>query len=136
MTARSGSDAHLNLKRPSGLGSRGPYNKDAAVAMLWRQYKENARKKGRSFNITQEELRFLTSAHCYYCGTEPYQKIRTKHGREYVYNGLDRRCNAEGYELDNTVACCGTCNWMKGELDEQDFIDRVRVIAARFKPAP
>lgn len=39
-----------------------------------------------------------------------------------VYNGLDRRDNAQGYTLENTVPCCKFCNFAKNVYSEEDFI--------------
>lgn len=38
--------------------------------------------------------------------------------------------NTRGYVADNCVACCKTCNYMKGSLDARTFVERCGQISA------
>jgi hypothetical protein len=55
---------------------------------------------------------------CYYCGYK---------NSDFV-NGIDRIDSKKGYILDNCVACCKMCNYMKGSLSVDVFIKRVEHI--------
>jgi hypothetical protein len=55
---------------------------------------------------------------CFYCG----------HSEIYGVNGVDRKDNAVGYTLENSVPCCATCNFAKRQMTVAEFIawvDRV-----------
>jgi dihydroxyacid dehydratase/phosphogluconate dehydratase len=80
--------------------------------MFWK-YKDNAKKRARPFTLTKEEFRKLTRQKCHYCG-------RT--ATLIQCNGIDRVDNALGYSLNNCVACCKKCNYMKRVMLVNDFI--------------
>lgn len=79
-------------------------------------YKNSAgdRKKDWSDEMTQEICEKLFKSQCHYCG------------KKYVPNGyllgIDRVDNTKGYCIDNCVACCDVCNFMKRCHSEENFI--------------
>jgi hypothetical protein len=79
------------------------------------RYVYSAKKRGIDFNLTSEDFNTLLLLDCHYCG-------------EPKANGVDRKNNGRGYYSDNVVACCKTCNYMKGRLDYQEFFDHMRKI--------
>lgn len=83
-------------------------------------YKRGARIRNYIFDITQEEFTRLVSLPCAYCGkvSEP----------EVNLNGLDRVYNDLPYTLDNVVPCCSVCNFSKGQLDFDQFIEHTRKV--------
>lgn len=104
--------------------------------------KNNAKQRNLSFTLTKAEVKFYTSKNCSYCDKSPKTLATTspkamtieglKHS-EYLYNGLDRVNNNLGYELNNIVACCGLCNWMKKDLSKKDFIFHIKTIYETLK---
>ena len=108
---------------------------EAALNDLFGRYKRQARQRGYSFNLDKAEFRDLVSADCHYCGAPPAQVVQARYGRNggVVYNGVDRVDNTQGYEADNVVSCCGTCNRAKSVMSVADFTDWVRRVAATFK---
>lgn len=112
--------------------------KYTALKELYRHYKYNAKRRNLSFNLTVEEFGNITRQPCTYCGSLPTQKMFSKGGRGYrsyyrdvhpwIYNGIDRKDNTRGYELDNCVPCCGTCNWLKGSMNSGLFLAHITKI--------
>ena len=102
------------------------HNGQAAFNQLYLRYERGAKTRGLRFDLTKEDLSFLTQMNCYYCGTEPFQIIRgpTFNG-SYTYNGIDRIDNARGYAMNNVVSCCGLCNRMKGTLKPIEFLEHI-----------
>jgi hypothetical protein len=96
----------------------------ASFNNIYNGYKNRARRKQIEFNLTDAEFRKLTSSNCHYCGVEP-QQYTAYHKRKcfgvYVYNGIDRIDNAEGYVTTNCVPCCGICNKAKRDLTYEEF---------------
>lgn len=108
-------------------------------------YRQNCKRSGRSFSLTMDEFKDLTSKNCEYCGVEPKLKnpyIRsngttkrglkmTKEGTDRAWikaNGIDRIDNSKDYTLDNCTACCVECNFAKHGLTQSEFLiwlDRV-----------
>ena len=70
---------------------------------------------------------FHVQKNCYYCGNSPEKEYKTKK-HYFKYSGLDRIDNEQGYREGNIVACCKICNYMKGQMTHQEFIDQVRII--------
>jgi hypothetical protein len=83
-------------------------------------YKRGAERRGYTFNITQEEFIEFWNKPCHYCN-ESIKGI-----------GIDRKDNNVGYTTDNTVSCCSTCNFMKGKLTYQSFVDKCIEITKCF----
>ncbi len=83
-----------------------------------RMYRYQARKRGLVFELTREQFATLTSQRCFYCG----------HSGKV---GVDRKDNEQGYTLQNSVPCCGICNFMKKAATYDDFIACCKRIALR-----
>jgi hypothetical protein len=105
----------------------GGCKKGYAVNYLYRSYKYSAIKRGYAFELTDMEFRLLTSGECYYCGSMPNKIRKSKHG-DYVYNGIDRVDNEDGYVAYNCVPCCYRCNIAKGDDSVQDFLHLIESI--------
>jgi hypothetical protein len=80
-------------------------------------------KRNLKFNITKEDWDKLTQEPCYLCGYKNIKGI-----------GLDRIDNTvREYNLDNVKPCCGSCNIMKHELNLDEFLQKARDIAIKWK---
>jgi len=96
---------------------------------LFGSYKWEAGNRGLTFELSKENFKLLTKQDCYYCGIKPYRVIYGRHASTpYVYNGIDRRNNNEGYTVTNSVACCKTCNLAKRDLTEKEFYEWIERI--------
>lgn len=82
----------------------------ATLRSDYRIYKQNAKRKGLVFELSEEEFHHLILLDCFYCGSVPN-----------VYNGLDRVDSSLGYSLDNVVPCCKTCNYAKNTMTYDEF---------------
>lgn len=68
-------------------------------------YKNNAKKRGISFDLTIEQFESFWQRNCTYCG------------EEIGSIGIDRIDSSKGYQLENCVPCCTICNVVKMEHD-------------------
>lgn len=102
--------------------------------ILITSYKNNAKKKNLSFSLTKQQMEELFKGNCYYCGCKPSQvkKAKNTYG-EFVYNGIDRLDSSKGYEKDNVVSCCSTCNYLKSDYSEKEFLQIIKRIATYKK---
>lgn len=102
----------------------------ASFHRLYREYERSAEKKGRSFELTEEDLSFVTKMNCHYCGAEPNQTRSDSKfcNGAYVFNGIDRTDNDRGYTMDNVVPCCKVCNYMKRGLSTVEFLNHIKRI--------
>ncbi len=76
----------------------------------------NAEVRGIKFDLSFQEFMQLWQEPCEYCG----DKIGTI--------GIDRVDSRGGYNVDNIVPCCGTCNLMKNTYGQSFFISHCEKI--------
>jgi hypothetical protein len=111
---------------------------EAAFRRLFKQYQGNAKQRNHEFSLTEDQFRTLISSDCYYCGNPPSQvhdvsRSYTKHKPEpLVYNGVDRKENTVGYQNDNCVSCCKTCNYLKREMSVSEFMAHLKRVISHM----
>lgn len=97
----------------------------AALNKLYGNYKTSARDRGYTFDLDVNVFHQLTSDTCYYCGREPSQVMGdygTLNG-SYVFNGIDRIDNTQGYIEGNVVTACKVCNRAKQAMTHAEFME-------------
>lgn len=112
---------NINQRLPDGLAAR-----NSVIG----RYVRGAKKRGLIFSFTTKQVLELMGSSCFYCGKPPSNTARTHNAETgvFVYNGLDRRDNSEGYTIQNTVPCCKHCNFAKGRLTEEEFLQVVQSV--------
>ena len=97
----------------------------SAFNQFFASYQRSAKKRGYSFELTEEVFRELVESPCYYCGDVKTSVRHAVVGTNGSYHciGIDRIDNMQGYTLENVRPCCKQCNIAKGILSEQDFRD-------------
>lgn len=78
-----------------------------------------AAKKELDFDITIDDYYKLINEECYICGKE---------ATESHANGIDRYTSLLGYTADNCRSCCSECNYMKNDMEYNDFIEQLTLI--------
>jgi len=86
--------------------------------VIWNHYVKGAQKRGINFALPKTRFIELILQPCFYCADK----------KEGEVNGIDRLNNNQGYQEDNVVPCCETCNIMKGSQHPQEFIDKLYAI--------
>lgn len=142
------------LRVKHGKANRGPAG-DVTLNCLETAMRRSAKHRGIVCSLTKEQFRQIITKDCFYCGEAPkrtnyYMKVaQEKYSRfysDYTYsqrramspemadrqwvnaNGIDRKDNAIGYTLDNSVACCFRCNVTKLDGSVEEFIAHCRKI--------
>lgn len=113
---------------------------EAAIGrILWR-YQRRASERGLSFTLTATQIAQLVQQPCYYCGDEKSNFTRktlrresANHGVKFFYNGIDRIDSALGYDIENVVPCCKTCNVMKRDMPQAKFLAHIGRIYAQSR---
>jgi len=128
-------ECHALLKRTGRPRGSAPHpHGEASFKRLFQNYKHGASKRNLQFALSLEEFRDLTKSNCNYCGVEPVQIYKAwkggpeKYSTPYIYNGVDRVDNLEGYISSNVVPCCKYCNQAKLNFSLEQFtawLDRV-----------
>lgn len=85
---------------------------------VWKRYSAMSFKDNRTFLLTLEQVEKFINDICSYCGSYPNP-----------INGIDRVDNSVGYESDNCVSCCPSCNRMKHVLLVEDFLKKCTEIS-------
>lgn len=113
--------------RLNGLKQRKYSTAESSARDLFQKYMK--RNPG---NLDFDKFYELTQKTCYHCGAFPNQKYLVKNVTDnlgnYIYNGLDRIDNLKGYNSDNVIPCCGTCNFMRHTLSLDEFYKKIRQI--------
>ena len=90
-------------------------------------YKRGAIKRNLTWTLSDEQFYIITKLNCHYCNSLPSNVVKSAYNKgDFVYSGIDRLDNTKGYEPDNCVPCCKTCNRAKDTMTEQEFLDWVR----------
>lgn len=106
--------------------------KESLKKRLFSAYERQAKKRNYSFEISYDHFKHLIFQNCFYCDDEPSNKFLQNY-RTLIYNGVDRVDSNIGYTLENTVACCAQCNWMKNKFTKKQFLDKVKKIHNNLK---
>lgn len=105
----------------------------AAAHHLYLVCRRNAIVRNLSFELTESEWYTFTQHPCFYCGTPPVQNHGTHNYRgAFIYNGIDRKDNEQGYSSGNCVSCCKQCNQAKKAMSYGAFVVWLKRIAARW----
>jgi hypothetical protein len=105
----------------------------SGFGQLWRKYRHSAKLRKHAWSLTKDEFRGLVEAPCHFCGRDPSLVHRWR-GSEYVFTGVDRWDNTRGYVAGNVVPCCATCNFLKGRLAGEEFLEAVaRIVVAQVR---
>jgi len=106
---------------------------ESGCNLLFAGYRCRANKFSIPFILTKIEFRQITSNSCFYCGSNPKaiscssnMSNETRKLSSYTYNGIDRIDSTKGYEIDNCVACCKTCNYAKNTMSVDEFKNWVK----------
>ena len=117
----------LNVERSS---RKRLSDEDRVKNSLIQEYKNSAKQRGLTYDLSPETLFSKIHENCTYCGNPP-----SKPHREYesfLYNGLDRIDNDIGYVESNITPCCFFCNKMKGVLSVEYFLEHLNKIFTRI----
>lgn len=97
----------------------------ASARHLIRNYKAGAKRRNRSFELSEDEFLALCKSNCKYCDCPPTQISSGDKGcnGKFIYNGIDRVDNFKGYTKENSVSCCSVCNIAKHQLSREEFLN-------------
>ena len=104
---------------------------EALARIIFRDYKYRAKYDDIEFSLSPQDVKSIISRNCFYCGSKPVS-TKTRNGRAYAYNGIDRVDSSKGYVLGNVRSCCGICNTMKLDYTEQEFKNQINMIHSHW----
>jgi hypothetical protein len=109
----------------------------SGASTLYNSYRYAARVRDLAFNLSLDNLKELCAQNCTYCGIAPYRAVYGSRGSKYehgkfIANGIDRVDNTRGYDLDNCVPCCPTCNIAKAQLTVPQFREWAMRVASHL----
>lgn len=112
-------------------------NGEGWVSMVIGRYRHGAAARDYAWALSYEQAKSLFMSACFYCGAPPAQRLAPRviaGAPSYAavrYTGIDRVDNSRGYETDNVVPCCGTCNRAKRVMSVSEFIAWARRVVSR-----
>mgnify|MGYP001568709164 CR=1 FL=1 len=108
------------------LKNNGPKSGDPAIVAFNLQkhsYVYAAKRRGFTWELSDEDFLDLIVQPCIYCGQEPTPRHYNKKVTTFKSNGVDRKDNKIGYIVDNCVPCCATCNRAKMDMSVNEFME-------------
>ncbi len=127
----------LEPTKSCGCAMSGPaaiaVHPNSAMRNTFSRYKTHARTAKRPFSLSIGEFAEMTQRNCHYCGAKPGAMTvqPLKLGKScFIYNGIDRIDNTQGYVAGNVVTCCWMCNHSKGARTVEAFTEWLDRIAA------
>jgi hypothetical protein len=132
--------AKLNMGQSTNCGCSLLVYKDRSLPAkkyVYADYKRRATLRGLSFEILFEDFCVIIASNCFYCGAPP-SNIRLSNTQyrtpgKCTYNGIDRFNNNIGYQKDNCMPCCSTCNTAKGRETIEEFVEYIKKLKVIYK---
>ena len=93
-------------------------------ARSYNEYKKRANTKLLPFELTKEEYDIIINSQCYLCGRKSYEGCK---------NGIDRLDNKLGYTMNNVKSCCGSCNYIKKDMELTELFNKMTEIFLKCK---
>lgn len=107
------------------------------------EYEKNAKQRNLKFELNLYQFKEICLNNCYYCGAAPsslnYVRSRKDlhldaiENSTIATNGIDRLNNVLGYALDNCVACCTYCNWIKKDKTQKELYEHIAKMFSTIK---
>ena len=93
-------------------------------------YKKDAKDRGYSWHLTNDQCYKLFESRCHYCGSEATNERKYHKDKSITakYMGIDRIDNTKWYTIDNVVPCCKKCNRAKDTMTYDEFIKHIESI--------
>lgn len=109
------------------------YEKNKQLSVEKRMYSDY-KLHGKDFDLTFQEFNDMIISNCNYCGSAP-NHLRFSKNRKLskLLNGIDRLDSDKGYNIENCVPCCTTCNYMKNTLSVSTFLEHIKKIKEHNK---
>jgi len=108
----------------------------AAFNEIYNVYRSSARSRKKSFTLSKDDFRYITQQNCHYCGSPPSKSSsnrKTNLNGAYVYSGIDRKDNNLGYTIENSLPCCEACNFLKKDINYDEFLKMIFKIGSNLK---
>ena len=93
-------------------------------AASYNTYKKRANNKSLPFELKKDEYDGIVNSQCYLCGRKSYEKHK---------NGIDRIDNNLGYIISNVKSCCGSCNYIKKDMELTELFNKMTEIFLKCK---
>ena len=98
-------------------------------------YEKGAQERGSTWSLTDAEVTALANSDCHYCGASPQLRLCPARNVKAQLNGIDRKDNRQGYELENVVPCCSICNRAKSAMSYEEFVAYINRIKSSVRAA-
>lgn len=110
-------------------------NIESTVNSLIYRYKKGAEERGLSYELSEQEFRWLIENNCHFCGIEPHRTLTNPEGEfpHLKYNGIDRLNSDKGYSYGNCVTACKNCNFAKRDLTVAEFFEWIQRLSNNLR---
>lgn len=127
-----------NIKKATQFIKGNALLRDRSIIIKRRIYNETIVRRHRKKGFNKEELidfetfSSLVDQNCFFCGSQPclirYDRLENSNV-SVNHQGLDRIDSNKGYNIDNVVPCCQTCNQAKNILTIEEFYKWIKLVS-------
>lgn len=98
----------------------------AARNFVLDRYRRGAETRNLEWSLSDDFFWSIIAMPCHYCGLAPSNELPSQLRKRatcagFLWGGVDRKDNAEGYTVENVVPCCTTCNRLKRVMSYEQF---------------
>jgi hypothetical protein len=97
------------------------YLEARAINTQMKTYKQGAKERKLSWELSPEQFIQLINGDCFFCGAPPAQR-QGYYRLVFTSNGIDRLDSSKGYTSDNCVTACKMCNVAKSNHSVDKFL--------------
>ena len=108
---------------------------DRLINHIYFKYRQSAKRRNYSFELSINFFSVLVKSDCFYCGSKPNRvQYNQSKKRNFIFcNGVDRKNNNIGYTEENCVSCCTICNRAKSNFSFDFFIEWIKNLKSHSK---
>lgn len=114
------------LYRKNNIVARKNYDK--SVLRRYNKAQRKAKEREIEWGLSLEDYTALCNKPCYYCNNILGKIVECG-------VGLDRINSDIGYQLDNVLPCCQTCNIIKSDILSVDEMKQVAILIIKLRNA-
>ena len=106
------------------------------ITCIISKLKSASKHRKKIYSLSNDFVKKISFSKCFFCNGKPDTKglIYKKNQKiEFLHIGIDRLDSKIGYTEENCVPCCKKCNWMKKDMNVNEWFFHMKKILENKK---